>query len=245
MVAALTLTASVAATSAASADQPDCSVVDVSPSTVAVGITDRANVTWDVGTDCDEDADVNWYLTFVIPGADYYGSGPMLANFQPPWYSKYSYIPDGKYVWQVSKDAYAGPYDVYVNAFVGDDTGDYLPAQKQTVNVLHRTTFGSTFNASPEPRRVGDKLNITGDLMYANWDTQKYQGFGEYVTLQFRPLNSDDYQDVKRVWDNGVAAKTSVRVTKSGTWRYHYEGDPGNKTAPSNSKGDTVMVTGH
>ncbi len=238
------LAGSLLAANPASADDADCSVVDLSPATVTVGVSLKARVTFDVGTDCDEDADVNWYLTFNQAGATAPYTGPLLANFQVALWSKYTYIPGGAYTWKVDPKGYAGLYNVDIYAFIGDESDQItLPASTQPVTVLHRTTFGSTFNASPEPRRVGDTIHITGKLKYANWNSGAYEGVGEYVMLQFRPAGSDDYQDVKKVWDNGVDARTTVRATKTGTWRYHYAGDPANLTGASNSKGDTVKVT--
>jgi hypothetical protein len=117
-----------------------------------------------------------------------------------------------------------------------------LPYSQQTFTVLHRTTFGATFNAAPEPRPVGSRIKITAKLRYANWATQRYEGFGALVTLQFRPDGSDDYVDVKQVWTDGAQVNTSVTAERSGTWRYHFAGDPKNLTAASNSKGDRVIV---
>lgn len=42
--------------------------------------------------------------------------------------------------------------------------------------------------------------------------------------------------------DNGSGASTTVKVTKTGSWRYHYLGDPETATAASYSKADTVVV---
>jgi hypothetical protein len=230
----------------ASAAEADCTVLDLSPSMVAMGVTNSAKVQFDVGTDCEEDAEVKWYLTISWPDADYMGSGPMVANFQPPPNTRHTYIPDGIYTWHHSgmhgDDMRTGVMNVGIDAFIGEsqEEGENLPHATQTITLLHRTSWGSTFNASPDPRRRGDKIKIVGKLKYANWQEQRYQGFGSWVMLQFRPAGEDEYSNVKWVWHDGVQAKTTVRANRTGTWRYRFTGDAAN--APSNSKGDTVVV---
>ncbi len=222
----------------------DCSVVDLSPDAIAVGISLKARVTFDVGTDCDEDTDIHWNLDFDKPGPQTGPTGPRLTNTKPDPSSKRTYIPGGEYTWGAG--GYAGVYNVRVGAWINEGQDlQYLGSddEKRTLTILRRTTFGSTFNAYPEPRRAGSKMKITGKVKTANWQTKKYEGFATGVTLQFRPDGSDDYQDIKGVWTNGAAANTTVTVQQSGTWRYHYAGDPQNFIAASNSKGDRVVVT--
>jgi hypothetical protein len=238
--AAALLTATVAVTSPATA-AADCSVVDFAPATVAMGIGSFTNVQFDVGTDCEEDAEVFWYLKAAWPDAPTV-SAPMVANFEPPAGSGYTHIPGGKYQWPRATDQRAGVMDVGITAYVDvpDDPENALPVVSEKITVLHRTTFGSTFNASPEPRRKGQTIKIVGQVKYADWTNNRYKGFGTYVMLQFRPLGAEEYSNVKWVWNNGVEARTKVKAVKSGTWRYRYYGDAAN--AAVNSKGDYVVV---
>jgi hypothetical protein len=228
--------------SPASADA-DCSVVDLSPSNIVIGVNQTQKIQFDVGTDCDEDTDISWYLTFrTLDQVGPWGF-PLLANHAQPPSSRYVYVEDGNYVWQRGGNGSAGRREVIINAFLGDDSSAddvILPESTQPFQILRRSTFGSSFNAAPEPRRRGDTIKITGSLRVANWDTNTYEGVGEYVMLQFRPADSDEYQDVKRVWNDGTSAKTAVKAQTTGTWRYRFMGD--GDFAPANSKGDTVVV---
>ncbi|HST84961.1 MAG TPA: hypothetical protein VLL08_24695 [Kineosporiaceae bacterium] len=228
--------------SPASADA-DCSVVDLSPSNIVIGVNQTQKIQFDVGTDCDEDAAVSWYLTFRTIDQPGPWGHPLLANIPQPASSRYMYIEDGNYLWERAGNDEAGEREVVVGAFLGDDPAAedvILPTSTQPFQILRRSTFGSSFNASPEPRRRGDTIRITGSLRVANWDTNTYEGVGEYVTLQFRPAGSDHYRDVKQVWNDGVSAKTTVKARTTGTWRYRFKGD--GDFAPTNSKGDTVAV---
>jgi hypothetical protein len=45
---------------------------------------------------------------------------------------------------------------------------------------------------------------------------------------------------VKQVRDDGHIAKTTVAVKRTGTWRYHYDGDT--ISGASNSRGALVVV---
>jgi hypothetical protein len=246
LAAASFLLASALVAPAASAVTADCSVVDLAPSRVAMGVNNSARVLFDVGTDCEEEAEVKWYLTIAWPNANRMGTGPMVANFQPPPNTRHSYIPDGKYTWArgtSDDDQRTGPMNVAIEAFIGEsqEEGENLPPATETITVLHRTTWGASFNASPEPRRKGQTIKIVGKLRYADWTTNSYKGFGAWTLLQFRPAGQEDYTNVKWVWNNGVEARTTVKADKTGSWRLRFPGDAAN--APSNSKGDTVVVT--
>ena len=222
----------------------DCSVTDVAPGQIALGIGPYANVQFQVGTDCDDSDDVNSYLTYNPNTTDPWGF-PLIADFPQPVFSKYVYVaPETNYRWYRTDKQQAGYEKLRVDSYIGDPAdGNGLDAYNGQVLIVHRTTFGATFNASPEPRRRGQTIKITGKLQYANWDTNAYQGFGAYVMLQFRRAGTDDYLDVKRVWDNGDSATTKVIAAQTGSWRYAYPGDGANYAA-SHSKGDTVVVHG-
>jgi hypothetical protein len=238
-VAAAAVLTSTAITTSAHADENDCSVVDLSPHNVVIGLGHSKDVTFDVGTDCDDQNNpINWALTFRVPGQ--HSGNPLLQNYEGDQPSRYRYIPGGQYTWNREDNGDPGPRTVTVDAFIGDPTDSHHFSGVVGFNLLRRTTFGSSFNASPEPRRRGQKITIDASLSFANWHTNRYKKFGAWVKLQFRPAGQDAYQDVKWVWDNGIGAKTTVRATRTGTWRYHFPGDATH--AASNSKGDTVAV---
>jgi hypothetical protein len=241
LVAALVAGSTLAATPA-SAVPADCSVLDLTPKTIPVGISLKAPVVFTVATDCPADSVVNWYLAFNRDDATGPYTGPLLANFDIGHDPKPTPAPGGAYTWDVSQYG-AGGYQVTISAFIGPSTDDVdLPRATLPVAVLHRTTFGSSFNASPEPRRVGQKIKITGQLTYANWKTATYDNLTGPVMLQFRPAGKTSYQDVKLVQDTGSGANTTVKAVKTGSWRYHFLGDPANDIAASYSKADTVVV---
>jgi hypothetical protein len=238
---------------AAGGDDPvSCTIVDTSPDVVSLGVTAK-QVTFDVGTDCDDDTPISWALSSdVFPGSNG-NSWLSVCNYSRPVDGQnYTCNPAGTTSFGVvGKSTFTGnamarshPLTAFAfNDADGDgrvDNGETSDLMQSSFRLVRTTTFGSSFNASPEPRKRGQTLTITGQLQRANWDTGRYEKFGAYVTLQFRPTGAEDYRDVKRVWDNGVSATTTVRAATSGTWRYHYAGDAVH--AASNSKGDAVTV---
>ncbi|GLY13601.1 hypothetical protein Kisp01_06170 [Kineosporia sp. NBRC 101677] len=251
-VLALTLIAptTAAATTARPALADDCSVLDTSPHQVSIGLK-PVTVQFDVGTDCDdEDHKIEWAVRgdyFPTSNVSWFGACTYLYSGPD------SYIcPDGRAKLDVigtgtfKGNKMVGPQEVHVSAF-DDEDGDDQPDVgegsadgESSISLLRRTTWGTTFNAAPEPRRKGQTLNITGQVSRANWDTGRYEKFGAYVKLQFRADGEEKFRSVRTVWDNGAAAETKVKATRSGTFRYWYPGD--GTHAASASKGDHVKV---
>ena len=234
---------------APSAAADDCSIVDVSPDKVSIGVK-PVTVQFDVGTDCDdEDHKIEWAVT-----------GSALSTSHVSWFGACTYkyagpnvltCPSGRAkldvvgTGQFKGNQVAGPQKASAFAFDDEDGNDENDdatgfTGESTLSLLRRTTWGTTFNASPEPRRKGQTLNITGQVSRANWDSGKYEKFGAYVKLQFKAASAESYSDVATVWDNGAAAATKVKAVRSGTYRYYYPGD--STHAPSASKGDYVKV---
>jgi hypothetical protein len=230
----------VGATTPASAAEADCSIVDLSPASITMGLRHTKAVTFDVGTDCEEDAYIGWWLTFRLPDQTSPWGNPLLSNHPQESSSRYTYIENGEHVWERGDNAEAGARKVGISAFVGDIEDENFLGGTVDFQVLRRTTFGASFNASPEPRRKGQTIKIKGSLSQADWDNDTYQRFGAWVMLQFKAAGTDEYEDVKWVWNNGVDAKTTVIATRTGSWRYQYRGS--DTTGASNSKGDTVIV---
>jgi hypothetical protein len=237
-------------------DPVTCTIVDTSPDTIVIGVTPK-RVHFDVGTDCDEDYPVSWDIgSDIYPGSTG-ASWLLLRNYDDPSSGKFSvtYSATGSFVIDPEHmnmsgsgtgNVWAGVHPLNADAFYdadGDlqnDNSEPLSTATATFSILRAATFGSSFDASPEPRRAGQKMNITASLQSANWDTGKYQKIGAWVMLQFRAAGADNYTNIKWVWDDGGAAKTKVTVNRSGTWRYHYYGDATH--GASNSKTDYVSV---
>ncbi|UXY39880.1 hypothetical protein [Streptomyces albidocamelliae] len=99
-----------------------------------------------------------------------------------------------------------------------------------------------TVNASPEPVSKGGTITVTGKVTRANWETKKYASYeGRLVSLQFKPTDASSYTTVKKVYANGSGdLRTTVKASKTGTWRWVYFGNT--TTAPSTSAGDHVVV---
>lgn len=235
-------------------DPVSCTIVDTSPDIVSIGLTPK-RVQFDVGTDCDDDYDVDWVMSSEIypgsPGVSWLGvcnyareSDHATFDCQHHGSAVINMVDGGGMVGNV----HAGQHLLNAFAFVDvndnnrNDFDEPLANLKSSFRVLRATTFGSSFDASPEPRKRGQSMTLTGSIQRANWDTDAYEKFGAWVSLQFRPDGEDDYQDVKYVWDDGIKAKTTIKVTASGSWRYHYGGN--DVSGPSNSKADYVSVRG-
>ncbi|MDX3608016.1 hypothetical protein PV702_16530 [Streptomyces sp. FL06-04B] len=99
-----------------------------------------------------------------------------------------------------------------------------------------------TVNASPEPVAKGRTITVTGKVTRANWETRKYASYGgRHVSLQFKPAGSASYTTVKKVYADGSGnLKTTVKASRTGTWRWVYYGNT--TTGASTSSGDTVVV---
>ncbi|MFE1510510.1 hypothetical protein [Streptomyces sp. NPDC058726] len=118
----------------------------------------------------------------------------------------------------------------------GGDTDD----EGLTVHVKRHSRL--TVNASPEPVSKGRTITVTGKVTRADWETRKYVSYGgRLVSLQFKPAGTASYATVKKVYANGSGnLRTTVKASKTGTWRWVYYGNT--TTGPSTSSGDHVVV---
>jgi hypothetical protein len=146
-------------------------------------------------------------------------------------------------------NAYAGKHKfVAVNARGVEDPPDAIWAGGQETNLnltlQRRSTFGSTFNASPEPVKKGKKISIKATLTRVNWTGAKhlhYVGFANQATLQFKEAGTTRYVNVKTVTSNTKGKiSTTVAAKKSGRWRLYFPGL--STTASTTSASDTVKV---
>ncbi len=137
----LATTISVAAPASAVAD---CSVVDFTPQTITMGLGHTKPITFDVGTDCDEEEIVSWWLTFERPDQQYSYGSPLLANFEQEPSSRYTYIENGEYVWERGDNTEAGARVVAIDAFTGDlDDGNFFSASRDARARPSTSTPGS------------------------------------------------------------------------------------------------------
>lgn len=134
---------------------------------------------------------------------------------------------------------YAGTW--YVDAWVDAHDGDYLWKEKAASFKFQRASR-QTVNASPEPVKKGKTITVTGWLSRANWDDFKYHGYtNQSVKLQFRKKGSSTYTTVKTVRTNNKGdAKTTVKATVDGYWRYSFAGT--STTPAATATGDYVDV---
>lgn len=250
--AALALT-TIAAQPAQAADAVTCTITGTSPAVIIQGIAPQ-QVQFGVQTDCAGKHPVSWDLgSDIYPGSSG-ASWLLLRNYDHPGGEKFTVVEDPQGYFTVNfngggafqGNGMTGAHPLNVRAFV-DSNGDGLANGDEPVTSYAGTfvakrasTFGDSFAAALSGRPRHQKIEFTGSLQRANWDSAQYEHLGAWVQLQFRPAGESRYRTVKRVRDDGTSATTSVRATRSGSWRYHYRGD--DITGPSNSTSVTVVV---
>ncbi|MER6912628.1 hypothetical protein ABT354_13240 [Streptomyces sp. NPDC000594] len=141
-------------------------------------------------------------------------------------------------VWSM-RNSEAGAWKVAAEVHFTGGGGD-TDAKGLTVYVKRDSRL--TVNASPEPVSEGRTITVTGKVTRANWETRKYGSYGgRTVSLQFKPAGAASYTTVKKVQANGSGGlRTTVKASKTGTWRWVYHGN--STTGPSTSAGDSVVV---
>jgi hypothetical protein len=99
-----------------------------------------------------------------------------------------------------------------------------------------------TADATPEPVRKGATITVTGKLTRANWQNNKWDGYGsQSVRLQFRKKTSSTYTTLKTIKTSSTGAlKTTTKATVDGYYRYAFTAPTG--TASVNATGDYVDV---
>lgn len=216
----LAMVSIVAAATPARADVP-CEITDFSPRSLTVGLS-PVTTTFSVETsDC---WDVQGWDVLADDFLFYAYQGAPQETFFP---------------WDNSDRGY---HDVVVSAWNGDgETRERTFVKGFTLK--RRTAWQSdTFNASPEPVRKGAAITVKGRLLVADWERDRYVGYGsQTVSVQFR-TPSGSYSTVKTISTRSDGwAVTSVTATQSGYWRVVY----GGHSASGSSKvaGDYVPVS--
>ncbi|WP_328881046.1 hypothetical protein [Streptomyces sp. NBC_00299] len=141
-------------------------------------------------------------------------------------------------VWDM-RNSEAGAWKVAARVYFKGDGGD-TDDEGLTVHVKRNSRL--TVNASPEPVAKDKTITVTGKVTRANWETRKYASYGgRLVSLQFKPSGAASYTTVKKVYANSSGdLRTTVKASKTGTWRWAYYGNT--TTGPSMSSGDNVVV---
>ncbi|MFJ4467234.1 calcium-binding protein [Streptomyces sp. NPDC089424] len=136
-------------------------------------------------------------------------------------------------------NADAGTWRVRIALFAQDD--DYRTVdQAATVQVLRIAKI--TTGAFPASVKKGYPIVVSGDLIRADWEQQKYVTFGnQEARLQFRPANSGSFRTVKIIkGDADGFFRTTVRATADGYWRLRFWGS--STTAAASNAGAYVDV---
>jgi hypothetical protein len=230
-----------------------CTILDTSPDVIVLGVTPKS-VQFDVSTDCDDKYAVSW----SVRAENYRGSAHVswlaVCNYhRPADASVFDCAHDGSTTMNMvgtgdwaGNDMAGTTHPLYSYAFYdadGDNFADHGESSDQFTGeftLLRETTFGSSFDASPASHRRGHKVTFTGQVQRANWDTGQFENYSTWLTLQFRPAGARHFRDVKQVWDDGDSATTTVRATRSGSWRYHV--DASSTEAAGNSRSEYVRV---
>ena len=202
----------------ASADAP-CTIHDFSPRSVTVGLT-PVTATFSVRT-----------------------SGCSMTGWvaQDAGWEFYTYADSPQETFNPWNNNDAGTMDVIITA----RNSDFASRERVFANgfTLKRATAfqDGSFNASPEPVRRGANVTVSGRLLIANWETDRYGPFGgRPVNVQFRTPNGS-YQTVKTVTtDRNGWVQTTVPAGATGVWRLHYAGNSAAGRAVT--AGDSVQV---
>jgi len=216
--AALAISGIVGSAGSAHADVA-CTITGFTPTTVVVGLSPVTR-TFNVRTSgC---AKAGWSLLLGNYDFFVYDSAPQ-ETFMVPY-----------------SNADAGSYSAVAKAY----NSDYFTTERSWASAFHlkrASSWGSTFNAGPEPVTKGRAITIQGKLYLANWDTDRYGIHRyQYVKVQFR-TPTGTYATVKTIRTNSYGwAKTTVTARRSGVWRLVYFGN--SVSGPVNSKGDYVQV---
>jgi hypothetical protein len=144
------------------------------------------------------------------------------------------------------KNADAGPRHAAVGALgVGEDEDTGGVSEEATFSLLRRSTWESTFNATPEPVKKNARITVKGTLTRVSWNGTKKATYGTYsdrpVDIQFQAPGTTTWTTIKSV-KTGKTGKVSstVKALTTGTWRLHFKGN--SVSGAANSKTDKVVV---
>lgn len=248
VVAVVMAAAVLAAASPAHADEISCPITGTAPASVTLG-TSPEQVQFDVMTACDSAHPVNWALESDITPYSSGHSWLLLRNYAYPGGEKFTYHQDPSGYFTIDPLALgndrAGVRPLYASAFYDanrDGIAQEPVSSSQSSFVLRRsTTFREAGPDRTQRRRMGESIKISAAIQRANWNTGSYDAYTTSVMLQFRPNGAASFENVKPVWNGSDGATAWVTAERSGTWRYHFDGDA--TSGPSDSSATTVTVT--
>ncbi|MFM9446162.1 hypothetical protein [Streptomyces acidiscabies] len=81
-----------------------------------------------------------------------------------------------------------------------------------------------TTDATPEPVKKGRTITVKGTLTRANWETDKYAGYGaQTVQLQYKKAGAKTWTTLKSVKTTAKGTlSTTVKATADGYYRYNF-----------------------
>jgi hypothetical protein len=132
----------------------------------------------------------------------------------------------------------AGRYRVVVTV---KSTDNVTTKKKSTFALLRKATFGTSFDAGPEPTTKGAELTLVGTLKRVSWgENPVYKGFANRpVEVQFRAAGTKTFTKVKSVKTNADGqVSTTVTADAIGDYRLHFAA--GTTTSAANSRADTI-----
>ncbi|MFJ9805759.1 calcium-binding protein [Streptomyces wuyuanensis] len=122
----------------------------------------------------------------------------------------------------ISNSLAGGGWQAYAQLEAKD--GDYASGDYPAVRVQRAASL--TVNAAPEPVAKGKPVTVTGRLLLADWNANKYRGYsGQSVKLQFRKSGSSTYTTLKTLKTNSAGdLRTTVTASADGYWRWTFAG---------------------
>lgn len=264
----LTMTALLIAAPAEAAGEEGCSITDILPERAVIGVGGK-RVPFDVPTDC-PDEDVKFAVRGELVGTSAHVAWFAACNYdmdEGP--SEYDCENDGSGIINpvggrtqgvdyIEGNDIAGENNIYAYAFVdanhnGKDDDEPScdieecygnPTDRDqdagVIELLRQTRWAGTFNASPEPRRKGQTLNLSALLWTANWNTGEWDNRTASVKIQFRGVGEKTYRSVKSATARRGELRFATKAVRSGYWRVWYPGN--DQIAGSYSNADYVKV---
>jgi hypothetical protein len=203
-----------------------CSITSYTPTSVVLGSASVATTFSVKATGCTLDI---WAIGFEA-----------IPNVPTSQKKKVTISPKGL----VNSDA--GSKAAVVLALGVEDSATADPAEFDTTfSLLRRSTWESTFNATPEPVKKNARITVKGTLTRVSWNGKKKATYGAYadraVDIQFQAPGTTTWTTIKSV-KTGKTGKVSstVKALTTGTWRLHFKGN--SVTGAANSKTDKVVV---
>jgi hypothetical protein len=201
---------------ASAADNP-CTILGFTPTTVVVGLSP-----------------ITRSFNVQTSGCTKAGWGLILGDYA-------AVLSDGaaQDTFEPFSNSDAGAYSAIAIA----DNADGVERQRSWASgfFLKRKGSWGTFNAGPEPVKATKPITIQGRLSRANWSTHRYDAHPrQIVRVQFR-TPTGTYATVKTIKTDAAGwAKTTVTASRTGYWRFVFDGY--STSGPVTSWADRVQV---